>query len=71
MEAVLKNVLHVPNPGMNLFSICSATEQGSDVRFVGQEVILSKNGRVNMTGRRAGQGLYIPSMQLLKTKLGL
>ena len=55
---VIKEVLYVPNLGTNLFSIASATSGGAEVKFIRDQVTISRNGKVEMVGRRAGNELY-------------
>lgn len=56
--AIMKEVLYIPELGTNLFSIVSATKNGSEVRFVNNEVIIVKNEKIEITGRRIGTSLY-------------
>lgn len=56
--AIMKEVLYIPELGTNLFSIVSATKNGSEVRFINDEVIIVKNEKIEITGRRIGTSLY-------------
>ena len=56
---IIKNVLYVPGLGANLFSVGSATDaQGVGVEFWGEQVIFTRNGVTEMTGKRVGKSLY-------------
>jgi hypothetical protein len=56
---MLKNVLYVPNLGVNLVSICSATEKDNvQILFSENEVLFSKNGKLSIKGKKASNGLY-------------
>jgi hypothetical protein len=53
-----KGVLYVPNLGTNLFSIGTATENGTEIHFNNNQVHFSREGVIFMVGQRAGRGLY-------------
>jgi hypothetical protein len=56
---VLKNVLYVPNLGVNLVSIGWATEKDSvKILFLENEVLFSKHGRLSIKGKKVTNGLY-------------
>jgi hypothetical protein len=56
---MLKNVLYVPNLGVNLVSICSATEKDNvQILFSENEVLFSKNGKLSIKEKKASNGLY-------------
>lgn len=61
---MLENVLYVPNLGVNLVSICSATEKDNvQILFSENEVFFSKNGKLSVKGKKASNGLYWTSQQ--------
>ena len=56
---ILKNVLYVPDLGINLVSIGAATEKENvQILFLEDEVLFSKNGRLSIKGKKAANGLY-------------
>jgi hypothetical protein len=55
---LIKDVLYVPNLGTNLFSIGTATENGTEIHFNNNQVHFSREGVIFMVGQRAGRGLY-------------
>ena len=57
-SGTIRGVLYVPGIGANLFSIASATDAGSEVHFIDNNVHLSRQGSIEMVGKRAGKTLY-------------
>lgn len=57
-SGTIKDVLYVPLLGTNLFSIGTATENGTEIHFNNNQVYFSHQGTTFMVGQRAGRGLY-------------
>ena len=55
---LIKDVLYLPNLGTNLFSIGTATENGTEIQFNNNQVHFSRLGVIFMVGQRAGRVLY-------------
>nr|CAH0098495.1 unnamed protein product [Daphnia galeata] len=55
---IIHKILHVPRLGTNLFSIGTATENGMEAVFIDNQVFFFRNGKVEITGKRARRTLY-------------
>jgi hypothetical protein len=56
---VFKDVLYVPNLGVNLVSIGTAAEKdGVQIIFLEKEVVFSRNGIASIKGSKIQNGLY-------------
>jgi hypothetical protein len=55
---LLKNLLHVPQLGVNLVSIAAMTKLGAEVTFTNNRVAVKLNNLTIMTGERSGMTLY-------------
>lgn len=62
----IKDVLYVPILGTNLFSIGTATENGTEIHFNNNKVYFSRRGITFMVGQRAGRGLYHLSIRVIQ-----
>lgn len=54
----LREVLYVPDLKENLFSISKAIENGNEVEFTGNKVVIKKENRVCLIGGKTKNGLY-------------
>jgi len=54
----VRKVLYVPDIGVNLISIGTVTALGAKVVYSGCDVSFSRNGIVDITGRRIENGVY-------------
>jgi hypothetical protein len=59
LNGVLQEVLYVPNLGVNLFSIRSATRNGYNVTFSGENVKIFKGDKVLAVGSAETSNLYL------------
>ena len=55
---LIRKVLYVPDIGVNLISIGTVTALGAKVVYSGCDVTFSRNGVVDITGRRIEDGVY-------------
>lgn len=57
-ECELQNVIYVPELTTNLISVNAITSQGGEVIFTRNEVLIRKEGKVQLKGSRNRNGLY-------------
>ena len=57
-DFIIKNVLHVPGIGINLFSIGAATEADMECTFIGNKCNFYHNKQLILTGERAAKTMY-------------
>ena len=58
-----RRVLSVPGLGVNLFSIAAVTDLGVKVVFTEDKALFTRDGRIEMTGKRVGKALYFLGIQ--------
>ena len=58
LKGELKEVLYVPEMGVNLYSIGRAADMGINVNFSGDNVEFTKDGAEIMVGQKLGKSLY-------------
>ncbi len=64
LHGTLQSVLYVPNLGVNLFSVRSATRNGYNVHFSGQGVKIIKNDKVFAVGSIENSNLYLLNLAI-------
>lgn len=57
-QGILKNVLHVPGLGTNLFSVGAAADNNFETRFYASHAHILLDGKVIITGTRVNKKLY-------------
>lgn len=68
-ECILKNVLYVPEVTKNLLSVKAITENGGEVKFTKEKVIITKNNIKVIEGTKTENGLYEIDIDVKKVRV--
>lgn len=63
VECILKNVTYVPDLSKNLLSVNAITNNGGEVKFTKDGVIVMRNQEVILKGKKQENGLYIVNIR--------
>ena len=65
-ECTLNNVLYIPGLDRNLLSASAITQNGGKIEFENDQVIVTKDNDVILTGKKDNSGLYVVNINPLK-----